>query len=261
MDDKTIITLMTDYGIADNYVGIVKGVISSLNPDAKIVDISHNLPVFNIKAASYLLETAFRAFPKGTIHLAIVDPGVGMDRKAIVVQTKDYFFVGPDNGLFSFLNVREIKRINLMANRKYFLKEVSSTFHGRDIFAPVAAYLSMGVMPDEFGSPLKSIMRPKAKAYRKTKYGISGKVLYIDHFGNLATSIRADSVPIQKSVVYFNGIRVGKIRKTFGSSEEGRPVCYVNSMGYLEIAINQGSAADYFKTDYHSKSYILIASE
>jgi S-adenosylmethionine hydrolase len=261
MNDQPIITLLTDFGVADNYVGVVKGVIASINSRAKIIDISHNLPAFNIEAGRYLLETSYKAFPPETIHLAIVDPGVGTSRHAIVVDCGLCRFVGPDNGLFGFLPKKEIKCVYTINNKKYFFRDVSSTFHGRDIFAPVAAYLSLGVIPSEFGTPLAKMVRPETKPYRKTKKGIVGKIMYIDHFGNLATSIKAEKIPFKQATVYFNDRKIGKIKKTFGSSRAGKPVCFVNSVGFLEIAINKGSAADYFEADYSSNYEILIAPE
>ncbi|UCD95500.1 MAG: SAM-dependent chlorinase/fluorinase, partial [Candidatus Zixiibacteriota bacterium] len=137
-----IITLTTDYGLRDNYTGIVKGIIAYLNPAARVIDISSAVPPFNIEVGRYLIETSYRDFPPGTIHLTVIDPGVGTRRKSILIETQDYLFIGPDNGLFSFLEEKQIRKAISVSKKKYFLKDVSPTFHGRDIFAPVAAYLS-----------------------------------------------------------------------------------------------------------------------
>lgn len=252
------ITLTTDFGLIDNYAGIIKGIILYLNPCARIIDISSNAPPFNIGAGSYLLETSYHNFPPGTIHLGIIDPGVGSRRKSLVVETEDHFFVGPDNGLFSFLGPKQIRRIISLTKKKYFLKDVSPTFHGRDIFAPIAAYLSLGVQPDRFGPELESIVRPKPLRARKTDMAL-GRIIYIDRFGNLVTSLKSPNLPAGRINVHLNDHNIGYVRTTFGSVKIGQPVCYINSFGYLEIAVNQGSAAEYFDIDYKSAAKILIA--
>jgi len=184
---------------------------------------------------------------------------VGTRRKSIVLETEDYFFVGPDNGLFSFLERKQIKKAVSITRKKFFLKDVSPTFHGRDVFAPVAAYLSLGVLPEEFGSRITSIARPREFKVRKAKRNLLGKVVYIDRFGNLATSFKRENLPRGRFTVYLNGEKIGQPLRTFGMVKEGRPVCYVNSFGYLEIAVNRGSAAEYFGIDYSSDAKILIA--
>jgi S-adenosylmethionine hydrolase len=254
-----IITLTTDFGLKDNYVGIIKGIISYLSPSARIIDISNDVPPFNIDAARYLLETSYLDFPPGTIHLAIVDPGVGTKRRALIVQTDHYLFIGPDNGLFSFLKPSQIKKIVAITKKEYFLKEASPTFHGRDIFAPVTAHLSRGMVPEKFGSVVKSMVRIQDKKSRKARGKLIGKIVYIDRFGNVVTSFRKNDLPMGKFTVYLDDKKIGIPRKTFGSVRMERPVCYVNSFGYLEIAVNQGSAARYYKVDYSSEALILIA--
>lgn len=257
--DSPIITLTTDFGLKDNYVGIVKGIISGINPKAKIIDISNFVPPFDIEAGRYLLETSHNNFSPGTIHLAIVDPGVGSSRKALLLETEQYFFIGPDNGLFSFVPKSQIKRVISINQKKYFMKDVSSTFHGRDIFAPVAAYLSLGVSPEEFGRGIRSIVRQKQIGIRKIKKGTVGRVIYIDHFGNLVTSFKKDDLPLEQFSVYLDNRKIGRLQKTFGSVKKNQPICYINSFGYLEIGLNQGSAAEFFKVDYSSDAQILIA--
>lgn len=253
-----IITVTTDFGLTDNYAGIIKGIILYLNPCARIIDISENVPAFNIRAGSYLLETAYHNFPPGSIHIGVVDPGVGTRRKSLVVETEDHFFVGPDNGLFSFLGRKQIKKVISLTNKKYFLKDISPTFHGRDIFAPIAAYLSLGVQPERFGREIKSLVRPKTDK-SKGRGRILGRIIYIDRFGNLVTSLKNEDLPSGKVNVSINQLNIGPVRTTFGSVPLGRPVCYINSFGYLEIAVNQGSAAEYLGIDYKSDVKILIA--
>ena len=258
--NNPIISFTTDFGLSDNYVGIVKGIITGLNNRAKLIDNTHDVPSFNIKSGCYSLETSYRYYPRGTIHLAVIDPGVGTKRRAILIETKDYYFIGPDNGLFSFLQKKDIKKIISLKNRKYFLKEVSTSFHARDIFAPVAGFLSLGISPDEFGSKITEIERLKLNRIRRTKRGLTGDIIHIDSFGNIGTSFRLNNLPDNPFVVYLGENKVGRLRKTFGSVKIGTPVAYINSFGYLEIAVNSGSAADYFSVDYRSKEKILIAS-
>jgi len=258
--DSPIISLTTDFGLTDNYVGIVKGIITGLNNRAKLIDNTHDVPSYNIKSGCYSLETSYKYFPRGTIHLAVVDPGVGSKRKAILIETKDYYFVGPDNGLFSFLQKKDIKKIISLKNRKYFLRDISASFHARDIFASVAGFLSLGISPDEFGSKITDLEKIKLNRIGITKRGLTGDIIHIDSFGNIVTSFRLNNLPDFPFVVYLGETKVGRLRKTFGSVKIGNPVAYINSFGYLEIAVNTGSAADYFSADYRSKEKILIAS-
>ncbi|MCP4706063.1 MAG: SAM-dependent chlorinase/fluorinase [candidate division Zixibacteria bacterium] len=258
--DSPIISLTTDFGLSDNYVGVIKGIITGLNSNAKLIDNSHDVPKYNINVGSYSIETAYKYYPCGTIHLVVVDPGVGTKRKAILIEIEDFYFIGPDNGIFSFLEKKAIKKIISLKNKKYFLKEISTSFHARDIFAPVAGFLSLGVSPDEFGPEINTIERSKSNRIRKTKRGFWGNIIYIDSFGNIVTSFRLNNLPSDSCNIYLGSIKIGRLRKTFGSVKAETPVAYINSSGYLEIAINGGSAADYFSVDYKSKEKILIAT-
>jgi S-adenosylmethionine hydrolase len=258
---RKIITLTTDFGLSDNYSGIIKGVIAAINPFAEIVDITHNVPAFNIVAGSYLLETALGAFQPGSIHMAVVDPGVGGPRKPIIIETKSDVFVGPDNGLFSFVRESQIRKIILITNKNFIFSDSSATFHGRDIFAPAAAFLAQGVKPSEFGRPCKSIVRLNQRSSRKTRKRITGSLIYIDRFGNLVSSIRAEKIPDGRTTVFLDKAKIGQIKKTFGSVKPGKPVCYINSFGFLEVAVNKASAAEYFSIDYSSGAQFLIALE
>jgi len=253
--EKPIVTLTTDFGLKDNYVGIIKGLISFINKRASIIDISNDVPPFNIDTGRYLLETSYLNFPPGTIHLAIVDPEVGTKRKIVIVETGHCLFIGPDNGLFSFLKRSNIKKIISVTNQKYFLKDVSPTFHGRDIMAPVTAYLSLGVTPDEFGPSVKSLVRLSSRRAGKGR----GKIIYVDRFGNLVTSLKRADLPSGKYSILLNNKKIGQLRKTFGSVKAGKPAGYINSFGYLEIAVNQASAVEFFCIDDISEAKILIA--
>lgn len=245
---KQIITLATDFGIKDSYAGIMKGVILSINPDAKILDITHLVSHQNIFEGAIVISEAYKYFPKGTIHIGIVDPGVGSKRKPILIETDRYFFIGPDNGLFSLaLKKERIKKAVHLTNKKYFLKDVSSTFHGRDIFAPVAAHLSLGKKPDSFGKPLNT--RPQLIDMPepiKKRGSIIGEVIYIDSFGNLITNINKEDIarfnkPLE---IIIKRIRIKGISKTYVDGKKGLPIAVIGSSGNLEIACYADSASE-----------------
>ena len=259
-----IITLLTDFGLDDNFVGVVKGVILAINPDAKIVDVSHNITPGDILQAAFLLESSYRYFPRGTVHLVVVDPGVGSERKAIIVKTRKYYFVGPDNGVLSLALKREGKIIDIVSitNQRFFLKPVSSTFHGRDIFAPVAAYLSRGTNITEFGvsqsrtyvhlefpQPEIILTKVRAKTGGKVK-ALRGQIVYIDRFGNLVTNLQEN---VFQRFTEGGNFRIGlkdeiinKISRSYLQTQRDKPLAIFGSFGTLEISINRGSARDYF---------------
>lgn len=241
-----IITLLTDYGLEDNFVGVMKGVILGINPNVRIVDITHCVKPQDIIGAGFLLKGSYRFFPEGTIHLVVVDPGVGSKRNAIVVETSDYFFIGPDNGVLS-LALDSVRKVVRITNERYFLRPVSSTFHGRDIFAPVAGYLSKGISVDRFGKETKrckDLNIPKAK---KDGDRIIGQVVYIDHFGNLITNI--DKKVFNRFVckkIRFKGTYINKISINYRQTKKRSPLAIFGSFGNLEISIREGNAKDYF---------------
>jgi len=259
--NNPIITLTTDFGSSDNYAGIIRGIIAGINPLARIIDISHDVPDFNIAAGRYLIETSFINFPPGTIHVGIIDPTVGTKRRAILVETENYFFIGPDNGLFAFIENKAINKSISLTSKKYHMRDLSSTFHGRDIFAPVAAFLSLGVEPSQFGREIipSGLNGIKGKTASKESKG-AGHIIYIDHFGNLVTSLKNTDLPSGNFEVLVDSRPVGPVRKTFVRVKKGNPLCYINSFGYLEIGVNQGSAASLFNIDYSTNPKILIAS-
>src|SRR4030042_3976555 len=185
-----VITLLTDFGLKDPYVASMKGVILSINPKCTLVDITHQVNPHDIREGAFILAHTYSTFPKGTIHLAVVDPGVGSPRNPVLFVTKNYFLIGPDNGLFAFAVKREkLKKVIALGNMEFFLPEVSPTFHGRDLFAPVAAHLSLGIAPASFGRVIKSwneISFPKP-VLRQEK--LIGEIVHIDTFGNLVCNI------------------------------------------------------------------------
>jgi S-adenosyl-L-methionine hydrolase (adenosine-forming) len=246
-----MITLTTDFGGADWFAGAMKGVILRIHPGACVVDITHEIPPGNLKAGAFLLMAGCRFFPKGAVHLAVVDPGVGSDRKAIAVQTANGFFVGPDNGILSWALARDrILAIRQLENPKYFLQPVSRTFHGRDIFAPVAARLDRGLPLARLGRELTEIVRfPWPKAIRQGDE-FRGEIVYIDRFGNAITNIEAEMLPTQGASAC--KVKVGRklqcrLREFYRAAPENKPVALIGSTELLEIAVNGGSAAERFK--------------
>jgi len=188
---RRVITLLSDFGTDDHSVAVMKGVILGVNPEVHVVDITHAIALYDIDSGAEILAAAYHYFPKGTIHVAVVDPGVGGDRRGILVATENYFFVGPDNGIFShvyddpaFLWVRDLRAV------EFFLEKVSSTFHGRDVFAPVAGYLSAGEDPEDFGPVIVNPVKIEIpRSYVRPGGNIEGEIIYVDHFGNLITNI------------------------------------------------------------------------
>ncbi len=244
-----IITLMTDFGTSDNYVGVMKGVILSINPQAQIVDITHTIPPQDIHGAAFLIDSAYRYFPTGTIHLIVVDPGVGSERGAIVCQTQTAYFVCPDNGIVTHLlhNNEESIHAVTVENSAYFLPQVSNTFHGRDIFAPVAAHLSRGVSIDKLGNPVTNPVQLPIPKPEVTTETIVGHVIWIDSFGNLITNISHEILELlagQNNVVIHAGIaRIDRLNHSYAESVVGEPLAIIGSSNRLEISINQGDAA------------------
>jgi len=246
---KKIITLLTDFGTKDGYIGAVKGVIKRINPQAEIVDITHDVDSYDVLGAAFALNNFHRYFPKGTIHLTVVDPGVGSLRQPILIRTKDFFFVGPDNGIFSFIYQGEdLTDIIVISNRKYFLAELSSTFHARDIFAPVAAYLSLGIETGEFGSAAKECMKliiPQPESKGKS---LQGEIIHIDRFGNLITNVTAGLLKKKKNAEIVVGKRrIKGISRSYFEIKEKRLGALIGSSGFLELAVNQGSAQKLLK--------------
>jgi S-adenosyl-L-methionine hydrolase (adenosine-forming) len=243
-----IITLTSDFGARDWFVGTMKGVILNANPKARIVDLTHEIPAGDIRAGAFALLASCRFFPKGTVHVAVVDPGVGSARRAIAVQTANHFFVGPDNGLFSWVLAKErLRAIRALENEAYWRLPLSRTFHGRDIFAPVAAHLSRGVAIQKLGPALRDFVRLDWPEPVATRDGVRGEVLYLDRFGNAITNLSGDrgSLPGKPPrYVFRRGKRLCPLAEFYQSVPCGRPVAVLGSSGFLEIAINAASAAE-----------------
>jgi S-adenosylmethionine hydrolase len=249
-----MITLTTDFGLKDPYAAEMKAAILGICPHAVIVDITHEIAKFNIRMGAYVLASATPYFPKGSIHVAVVDPGVGTQRRPIIIQTKQGFFVGPDNGLLILAaEKQDITRIYALTNPQFMLPKVSSTFHGRDIFAPAAAHLLNGVKPAEFGPEIRDVAKPEFAKVTRRNNVIVGEVLQMDDFGNIITNITAREVTqshVKDAVIV--ELPSGKLKlkfcKAYGETKLGEPLALIGSHGFLEISVNQGSAAEKFKT-------------
>lgn len=244
-----MITLTSDFGLVDPYTSEMKGVILTINPNAAIIDITHNVEKFNIRMGAFMLASAAPYFPKGTVHLAVVDPGVGTERRAILIQTKQGFFVGPDNGVLMLAAQNEgIEHVYELANPKFMLSKVSGTFHGRDIFAPAAAYLEKGVTPSEFGAEVTDVVIPEYANVKRKNGSLIGEVLHVDGFGNIITNITQVDLPRTKTVKVKlqNHTMQLAFTKTYAQAKSKEAVALVGSHGFLEIALNQGSASEKF---------------
>jgi S-adenosylmethionine hydrolase len=264
MKQTPLITLTTDFGTADGYVGTMKGVILSIAPDARLVDLSHEVAPQDVREAAFVLYAAYRFFPAHTVHLVVVDPGVGSVRRAIALHTSAGTFVGPDNGVFSYVMAREpVETLVELVDPRYRLPRVSRTFHGRDVFAPAAAHLAVGIPIADLGPPMSDPITLSLPRLEIAAEGIVGQVLHVDHFGNVATSIGqflwdgdelclepafGDAGPRVRfgaagAVVAVAGQEVSEVRRTYANAAPGQVLALVGSSGYLEIAVRGGSAA------------------
>ena len=251
-----IISLLTDFGDIDEYSGVMKGVILSVNPCATIVDISHNVGSQDIVQAAYLIESAYKFFPKKTVHVIVVDPGVGTKRDIVGLKIEGHFFLAPDNGILSvILEKRDVESIVKVENKKYFLNCVSATFHGRDIFAPVSAHISKGVQLEEFG-PL--ILKQDVKRLNLKKPHVSykgelvGAIISVDRFGNIITNIKKTDLNNfiknrKKKLVFQVGrYKIDGLSENYTDVKLNKPLVITGSRGYIEIAVNCGDASDLF---------------
>jgi S-adenosylmethionine hydrolase len=245
-----IITLLTDFGFQDYFVGAMKGAILSINPAAIIVDITHEIPPQDIRAAAFNLLATYTEFPAGTVHVAVVDPGVGSRRRPILIECAKQVFVGPDNGIFSWVCQRkeEFRAIHL-TNQKFFRPPVSNTFHGRDIFAPVAAWLSNGVAPEEFGPTVDDPIQLESLKPRAVDKGVTeASIIHIDRFGNCITNLTLDDFGedgFSGTKLSVKGHEISSLREFFadGGANNADLFCVFGSAGFLEIAAQNYSAA------------------
>jgi hypothetical protein len=266
MSELPVVTVTTDFGTADGYVGTMKGVILSIAPDARLVDLSQDIAPQDVRQAAYVLHATYPFFPPRTVHLVVVDPGVGSARRAIALRTPKGTFVGPDNGVFSYIMAEQpVEAVVELADPRYQLPEVSHTFHGRDIFAPAAAHLAAGVPLDALGPPVPDPITLPLPQLAIDAEAISGEVLHTDHFGNVITSIgrltwRSDAPGLTLEPAFRSGrealtlrddgrVRAGGrtidgIHRAYASVERGELLALVGSGGFLEVAVREGSAAE-----------------
>jgi S-adenosyl-L-methionine hydrolase (adenosine-forming) len=249
-----LITLLSDFGVRDEYAACLKGVILGLNPRAHLVDLSHEVPPQDIRTGAFILAAATPYFPTGTIHLAVVDPGVGTGRRALAARTRGQFWVGPDNGLFHliFAGRTDLELVSL-ENPAYFLPQVSATFHGRDLFAPVAAHLSLGVTLAQLGPAVSDPVRLPWPEPAVTAAVLRGEVIHADRFGNLVTNVATGVMHAWLQGRAFQ-LRVGpltltSLHRTYGEAAAGEILALIGSHGYLEIACAGGSAAARLKAE------------
>ena len=250
-----IITLLSDFGLKDHYVAEMKAVVSNICPQARIIDVSHLVEKFNIRMGAFVLASASCYFPKGTIHIAVVDPGVGTKRRALLVQTEHAFYVGPDNGLLILAAQRQrIQHVYSITNPKLMLPNASSTFHGRDMFAPSAANLANKISPSDFGPEINDYEVPKFIKPTFKADEFMGEVLHIDDFGNIVTNITREDLEeievkpmVLVSVKLKNTLLKIKFCKTYGDVIEKTVLALIGSHNFLEIAVNQGNASKKLK--------------
>jgi len=244
---KTI-ALLTDFGIRDGYVAAMKGVILSINPNAHIIDVTHEISPQDFTDAAFVLHTSCRYFPQETIFVAVVDPGVGSERRIIGVEKDGTVYIAPDNGVLEYIFQDNASPVVHIEKRKYFREHISPTFHGRDIFAPVAAYITLGVPLSDMGSEISDFKRLRCARAQKTKHGIEGSIIHSDRFGNLITSIKKEdlNVDFRTAGVSFRNALLKGIQSHYAAAQEGEPLALINSSGFLEIAVRGGNAKNFF---------------
>lgn len=244
---NAIITLTTDYGNDDHLVGTLKGVILKINPDVTIVDITHRVTPFDLLDGALTIGAAYSYFPPKTIHVVVVDPGVGTDRRPILVSGQNQYFIAPDNGVLSLVYEQEQNVVVRHANvDHYYLQPLSKTFHGRDIFAPVAAWLSKGYQTASMGEEITDYKRFALPRPKDSDGDLKGVVLRIDSFGNLVTNFREQDLAAQDGgaiKLQVGSQTITRLVETFANGDAGEPIAYFGSTGYLEIAVNKGNAS------------------
>lgn len=259
-----IITLTTDFGHHDWFVGVMKGVICQIHPQARIVDICHEIPPGDIKAGAFSLLSSFAFFPQGTVHIAVIDPGVGSERSPIAVKTENFLFVAPDNGVLAWALTKEkVESIHRLDNPKYFLGERSRTFHGRDVFAPVGAYLSKGTAIEELGLEQKELISFPWPKTELLKHGIKGEILYFDRFGNGITNIPEKAVTgweLHGAALTNDPNNYFPIVEYYQAVPEQKPLGVFGATGFFEIAINGGSAEKNLNISIGSQVAIIFSS-
>jgi S-adenosylmethionine hydrolase len=265
-----IVTLLTDFGTADYFAGAMKGAVLAVEPSAQVVDVTHDIPAHDIEAGAFTLAAAFESFPRGTVHVAVVDPGVGSERRALVVEALGHLFVGPDNGLFGHVYERadELHVFQLTAT-SYFRPSVSTTFHGRDVFAPVAGALARGAKPADLGTEIQDFVRlPSARVLRLPDGSLEASVIHVDRFGNLVTNltprdVSSDDFAAGRARLAVGAQEVRGLRRFYADDSGGpaEPFAIWGSAGFLEISVNRGSAAQALDARRGQKIKVSLKSE
>jgi S-adenosylmethionine hydrolase len=244
---RKIVTLLTDFGTRDHYVAAVKGILLSINPSLHLIDITHEISPQNIGEGAFVLGSSFKYFPEGTIHLAVVDPGVGGKRHGLAAATERHFFVGPDNGLFDWaFSFEPPRQLVSLENPAYRLPQPSFVFHGRDLFAPAAAHLSTGIALEELGPPVSYRRRLPSRLVFQDQKELEGEVIYIDRFGNLISNIEippsAGGIQVQDLQVYLGTLQLLVGPRTYEEGPRLRPFALIGSSSLLEVSVRNGSA-------------------
>jgi S-adenosyl-L-methionine hydrolase (adenosine-forming) len=250
---RPILTLTTDFGLTDHFAGTMKGVILGICPAAQIVDISHGVTPFEIAEGAYLIAQAWRYFPKKTVHVVVVDPGVGTARRPILVEAGGHYFLGPDNGVLSMVYLHEKSKVRHVTNQKYFRHPVSQTFHGRDIFAPVGAHLAAGVPPARIGKLMQDYLKPEfEKPHRAGKRTWIGRILKIDRFGNIVTNFHVSDfgdLATRNFSLALGPQEVTALARNYAECAAGELCLILGSSGYYEVSLREGSAAKHIKCE------------
>jgi len=263
-----LITLLSDFGVKDPYVAEMKAVILSICPEVRIIDISHQIEKFNVRMGAFVFASAVPYFPMGTVHVAVVDPGVGTKRRPLIVEAKRYFYVGPDNGLLMLSAQREgTRHVYNISNPHYMLPTISRTFHGRDIFAPAAAHLAKECVPSKFGPEIHDYLIPRFAKPRMRKGGLLGEVLYIDDFGNVVSNISTknfEKVGIKEGCLLYVKFRKRVLKLKFcsayGEVPVKAPLMLIGSSGFLEVSVNQGNASATLKVKIGDPIWVSLFS-
>jgi S-adenosylmethionine hydrolase len=261
MSDNRIITLLTDFGLQDVYVGVMKGVIAQINPQVQVIDLTHQIPPQNIAAGRFCLMNAYPYFPAETVHIAVVDPGVGSQRRGVAIDYSGGYLVGPDNGLLSgILSLSPaIAAVELTNPEFWYSPKPSSTFHGRDIFATVGAHLASGISLEQLGTPIApdSLVQLPIPAYQLISQKIIGTIQYIDRFGNLVTNIPAVTVEGKNWFVKVGDLSIAR-GKTYSDCKKGEAIALIGSHGWIEIAVNNGNAQSYLQLHWGDRISIIV---
>ncbi len=246
MAKPSLITLITDFGYSDPFAGVMKGVILNICPEVRIVDITHHIAPQNIDEAAFKLKSSYAYFPKSTIHVVVVDPGVGTDRAVLGVQTDKYTFLAPDNGILKYIfHTHPDCKVYGITNPDYFLPNVSRTFHGRDVFAPAAAHLARGVTLSEMGEMTREYVRGKIASCEVEGNRIEGQIVAFDRFGNGITNIEEEKIDKTKKIrIEIKSVKLDRLSQSYQAVSDGEPLAIIGSSGTIEIAVNRQSAKE-----------------